>query len=237
MPGPSNRPSGLTDTPQITFVDAVAKQTGLDPRVVYAWTAAEGAYASGGTGGYDFLNLRPDAASDVGVASVSPGGFDRFGTLQAAISSTVARIKQPFLQQHLAPVLKAGGSPAEQIAAIAASGWDSGHYTDAKGVVGGKLIADFTSQYGSAALGSASSTPLPTSGAGDTTGQQGISIPNPFDWVGSLTSWVGNKAGYAALYVALVLFAVVLGILGLLSLLGVRPKTALAAGPAAVAAA
>jgi len=132
LAGPSQSPPGSTvpndpSAMQNYFASEVAKQTGLDPRVVMAWSSQEGTYAPNGTGGFNFLNLRP-YSSDVGVVSHSSGGFDQFRSLQDAIASSVARIKQPFLQQHLGPVLKAGGGPSEQIAAIAASGWDQDHY-------------------------------------------------------------------------------------------------------------
>lgn len=107
------------------FITEVARRTGVDPGVVAQWTNREGAYAANGTGGLNFLNLRP-AAGDVGVAAQSPGGFDQFAALPAAIDSTVNRIKQPFLQQYLAPALGKGADA--QWNAIATSGWDANHY-------------------------------------------------------------------------------------------------------------
>lgn len=107
------------------FVAEVSRRTGVDPAVVAQWADREGAYAANGTGGLNFLNLRP-AAGDEGVAAHSPGGFDQFGSLPAAIDSTVNRIKQPFLQQFLAPAI--GKGPAAQWDAITKSGWSADHY-------------------------------------------------------------------------------------------------------------
>lgn len=53
---------------------------------------------------------------------------------------------------------------------------------------------------------------------------------------GGLEQWVTNTAGYALLYLALVGFSIVLAILGVLSMLGVHPRTALARGAEAAAA-
>jgi hypothetical protein len=225
--------------PQVEFVNQVASQTGLDPRVVYAWTVAEGAYAPGGTGGFNFLNLRPykpnQTGGDVGVIGVSSGNFDQFKDLPSAIASTVGRIKQPFLWRILSPVLSRKSSPREQIDAIATSGWDSGHYTDSSGVVGGKLVADFTGRYGASALGSGSeSQPLPEAGGG-ASGDQ-TKLTNPLTgWVNQLTGWLTDTAGYALVYGALVMFAIVLAIFGLLGLLGVHPRTVMAGAARAAA--
>lgn len=55
-----------------------------------------------------------------------------------------------------------------------------------------------------------------------------LGIPNPLDWTGQLTGWVESKVGYAVVYGMLVLFAIVLALLGVLSLLGIKPSTAIA---------
>lgn len=220
---------GPSGNPQVTFVNEVAKQTGLDPRVVEAWTIAEGAYAPNGTGHYNFLNLRHYAPSDVGVVGQSGGGFDQFGSLDSAIASTVARIKQPFLARFLDPVIKKRGTPNEQLRAIAASGWDAGHYIGRYGgssIVGGKLYSDFASKYGAAALGGKPETqPLPAAGGGASSDQTKLHVGNPLDWPGEITGWIESKVGYALVYGALVMFSIVLAIFGLLALLGIKPRT------------
>lgn len=226
-------PSPITTAPGLTvFINEVAKQTGIDSRVVTTWVTAEGAYQPKGTGHFNYLNLRNPDPGNVGVIATSPGGFAEFGSLQDAIASTVNRIKQPFLQRTLAPVLKAGGSPVKQLQAIASSRWDgSGHYIGpygGKSVVGGRLYDTFAGLFGKTALGGPP-TSNPVSGVGSpggaVTGTGSLpGIPNPLDWVGSLTSWVGGKAAYASLYVGLVLFAIVLALIGVLGLLGVHPS-------------
>lgn len=135
----------------VTFVTQVSQQTGLDPRVVIAWIKAEGAYAPGGTGGFNYLNLRP-AAGDV-YSGVSSGGFEQFSNVQQAVTATVRRLHMPFASGILAT---RGKTPGETISAIAASGWDSGHYG---GPGGPNLVADFTAIFSKAALGSAYESP------------------------------------------------------------------------------
>lgn len=136
----------------VTFVTQVSQQTGLDPRVIIAWIKAEGAYAPNGTGGFNYLNLRPakGGVSYSGVPiSVSSGNFEQFSTVQDAITETVNRLHQPFAFGIIAN--GKGHTPGQTINAIAASGWDSGGY----GGGGKNLINDFTSLFSKAALGSA----------------------------------------------------------------------------------
>lgn len=131
-----------------TFVTGVSRRTGLDPRVVIAWLLSEGAYAQGGTGGYNYLNLRP-AAGDVGVVGTSSGGFAQFRNVQDAIASTVARLHNPFARGILS---SAHATPAASISAIAASGWDASHYG---GAGGPNLVGAFESLFGKGSAGSA----------------------------------------------------------------------------------
>lgn len=56
-----------------------------------------------------------------------------------------------------------------------------------------------------------------------TTGQTTTSTVTGPSWFGGLTGWLGGHAAYAFTWLGLVLFAIVLGILGLLKLLGVQP--------------
>ena len=139
---------------EATFVAGVSQATGIDPRVVLAWVRLEGAYAKGGTGGYNFLNLRP-YSSDVGVTKITSGNFDNFATVQDAITSTVARLRQPFASGILATAAKKP-TPAQQIAAIAASGWDAGHYG---GTGGPNLLSELASIFGSKAAGDTYESP------------------------------------------------------------------------------
>lgn len=181
--------SAAVEADQTLFVNQVAAATGLDPRVVYAWVKDEAAYSKGGTGGENFLNLRP-AAGDVGVTGQSPGGFDQFANVQDAIHSSVNRIHQSFIWTNpelggpgLGTVVAQHGTPAQQIAAIASSGWDSGHYG---GLGGPALLQDFPGG-AKAAGGAASSTPLNSAGTGG-----GLGIPNPVSGITDVFSSVSS---------------------------------------------
>lgn len=174
LPPPASNPgqatTGYQDLP--AFAKAVSAATGIDPRVVIAWAQAEGAYAPNGTGHWNYLNLRP-AGGDVGVAGVSSGNFDQFKDLASAEASTINRIKQPFLWQDssappgLGAVIAAHGSPAQEIAAIGRSGWDTGHYGSPPG---SKLLGDFTQLYGTKAAGAPPVGPGQAIAPGGTTG-------------------------------------------------------------------
>ena len=199
---------------EATFVQEVARGTGLDPRVILEWIRVEGAYAPGGTGGFNFLNLRP-YSSDVGVAGQSPGGFDRFTNVDAAAVSTIRRIRQPFLWDALGPVVAKKGSPAEEIAAIGRSGWDAGHYQEGGGAPGSSIANRFIGDYGQAAYGSAPAGPGAvaahgtgpgstgaTSVAGDVAGAAGGAasavggaIAGPFAWVEKLVKVIFGPRG------------------------------------------
>ena len=181
--------------PQVLFVNSVAQQTGLDPRVVYTWTVAEGAYAPGGTGHYNYLNLRPYPGDP--YSGVSSGNFEQFSNVNDAITATVRRINQPFalvIRQSI------GKPPVQQLQAIGQSAWDAGHYLR-NGQVGGKLIADFTSRYGQGALGGKpQSQPLPGAGAG-ASGDQ-TKLPGPGSVLNFLTpDWLNVHNTLRALQV------------------------------------
>lgn len=198
------------DANYVTFVTQVSQQTGLDPRVIIAWVKAEGAYAPGGTGGFNYLNLRP-ASGDV-YSSVSPGGFEQFSNVQQAVTATVRRLRMPFASGILAT---RGKSPGETINAIAASGWDAGHYG---GPGGPKLVSDFTSLFSSAALGSSYQSPATARAVATEAGTSASDIGSAdlgtvgsaasgaagavtgalTGWVGSLTKWIEGYAIRAA---------------------------------------
>lgn len=139
------------------FANAVASQTGLDPRVVSAWAQEEtGGHPYGGF--HNWLNLRPYPGDP--YSGVSPGNFEEYSSLNDAVAATVRRLNQPFAAGIRS---SAGQSPASQISAIAASGWDAGHYG---GAGGPRLRSVFDSLWGHAAEGKA----VP---AGSTVGPQG----------------------------------------------------------------
>lgn len=117
------------------FVDRLAAATGLDRRVVAAWVRAEGAYTSGGTGGYNFLNVRARAGGKgySGVAiSRSSGGFAKFGSLDAAVRETSFWINR--MPNYAGIRSSVDKGPAAQLAAIARSPWDANNYAGGRGL-------------------------------------------------------------------------------------------------------
>src|ERR1035437_535102 len=182
IPGLGN--STASEEQQFSF--AVAQQTGLDPRVVTAWAQQE---TGGSANAHNWLNLRPFQGDP--YASVSSGGFEQFSTLGDAVTATVKRIRQPFAAPIIASEHK---SPAQEISAIASTGWDSGHYG---GPGGPNLLRTFLSLYpgqgGSPAITAAGS------GAPGTGALAGIAN-NPVGAVTSVTSSVTDAAKFVFSY-------------------------------------
>lgn len=166
MPAP-----GFPPSEHVTFANDIARELGLDPRVVYAWTQEE----TGGTpygGFHNWLNLRPYPGDP--YFAVSPGGFEEFRNMQDAETATLRRLRQPFAAGIRASAHK---SPSEEIAAIAASDWDAGHYG---GAGGPSLRSVFASLFGSGQLGTYSgSATNPTGGSAPQPG----GVPNPANLV------------------------------------------------------
>jgi hypothetical protein len=108
-------PAGL----QSTFAADIAKATGLDYRVLFAWAGEESAYGPHGTGFYNFLNIK-----GTGSAGKSPGGFARYGTLTEAEQATERVLAQPNMRGIMDTAFKPAG---QEIAAIQASPWDQTH--------------------------------------------------------------------------------------------------------------
>jgi hypothetical protein len=172
---------------EAAFVAGVSRQTGIDPRVLVAWVQAEGAYAPNGTGGHNYLNLRP-AAGDVGTVAASSGNFDQFATVQDAITSTVNRLHNPFASGIIAAARK---TPRQEIGAIAASAWDSGHY----GGNGGQHLLDtFSSIFTAAGLDSSYQGPDTAQAVAATAGT-GSAGPSDTSVSGTLNSATGGLSG------------------------------------------
>lgn len=155
MPGIITGPgiSGIQDANEhAAFANAIAAATGLDPRVVYTWAQEE----TGGhpyAGGHNWLNLRPYPGDP--YVGVSPGGFEEYASVQQAEQATIRRLRQPFASGILA---SRGQPPQSEIAAIAASDWDAGHYG---GPGGPSLVNVFRSLYPDVAISSpAAHTPI-----------------------------------------------------------------------------
>lgn len=125
-PIPAKNVSGpITSTDFARFIVGVSIATKIDPRVLIAWAKAEGAYASNGTGHFNYFNLRPYPGDP--YSGVSSGNFEQFSNVNDAIKATVRRLNQPFARPIIATAA-AKPTPRQQIEAIAATGWDSGHY-------------------------------------------------------------------------------------------------------------
>lgn len=120
--GPETAPS---------FIARVAQLTGLDPKVVTAWVKAEGAYAPNGTGGYNFLNIRTSKSySGVPLAGTTSKGFAQFYNANDAATETAHWINSMPNYSGIRASTKVG--PKSQLAAIAGSPWDAGHYGGGK---------------------------------------------------------------------------------------------------------
>lgn len=121
-----------------SFAEKLSKATGLKPDVIRAWARAEGAYAPNGTGGYNFLNLRAKGGgssySGVQLAGVSSNGFAQFRNEDDAVAETAHWINTMPNYAGIRASTKVGSKT--QIAAIAASPWDAGHYD------GGRKLLD-----------------------------------------------------------------------------------------------
>lgn len=193
------------------FASQVSSQTGIDARVIYAWGQQE---TGGSAIGHNWLNLRPYPGDP--YSGVSSGGFEEYNSTQDAVSATVRRIRQPFA----APIVnaaKTNATPAAEIAAIASTGWDAGHYG---GTGGPNLLRTFDSLYGAPAAGSPGTVTSVTGTTGGGNAGSGVGI-NSIPGVGSLedafkfvTSWRFAEVlgGFALLIVGLVLLGKQFGI-------------------------
>jgi hypothetical protein len=120
-----------------TFIADLAHDTGLSPQVIQAWVDVEGAYAPGGTGGYNFLNIRENTSrSGVPLAGTTQKGFAKFHSAGQAAQETAWWINN--MSNYRGIKSSAGLAPESQLAAIAASPWDSSHYNG-----GRKLFAAY----------------------------------------------------------------------------------------------
>jgi hypothetical protein len=219
----------ILNNDQANFVIQVSKATEIDPRVIIAWMYQEGAYKPNGTGGWNYLNLRPFAGDN--HKSVSPGGFAQFASDQDAITATIAAIRQPQFSPILATA-KAKPTPAEQIAAIAGTQWDGNDHYGGKGGVllqnaiehlfGGKAV--LTDHY----VGPAQAQPISNevggnasdwtsidmtsaaSGAAGAVGSAAHAIAAPFESVAAAWNWLGHNWARVLLFVG-GLIAVIIG--------------------------
>ena len=145
-PPPKNTGNLTLEQVQQKFALDVSKATGIDPRVILAQELAEGAYAENGTKGLNFLNLRDSTVASLGkpYEASSANHFAKFHDLAQAEAATIAEFKSG----AIAPYVNPNATPRTQIAGLAASGWDSGHYG---GEGGPNLVSDFVALTGSQA--------------------------------------------------------------------------------------
>lgn len=125
---PASTPTTSSD-PRSQFVSLLAQRTKLDPRVVAGWAAAEGGDAPGGTGGYDYLNVRANhgkSYSGVPLAGVSPAGFQRFRNPEDAATETAYWLNR--MPNYSGVRASVGKGAQAQLDAIKSSPWDAGHY-------------------------------------------------------------------------------------------------------------
>lgn len=224
------------DLNQVRFVIGVSVATKIDPRVVIAWMQQEGANAPGGTGGFNYLNLRPLSGDP--YKTVSKGGFEQFASVNDAVKATVRRLNQPFAKPIIATA-RTRPTPQAQIRAISVTGWDAGHYggngglalqrtfsTLFKGGLNDSYLdpANARAVANTVSTGSASpndpigSTPSVIGSAADAANSAARHIPGvaQIEDVGSLFKWIGgnwDRLGLAFGGIVLVLlgFAVLAG--------------------------
>lgn len=117
MSGGSPTAAGVLNRSQLDFAASLSKITGLNEYVVEAWELAEEpASRDPAAQGYNWLNIGP------GV---------RYGSDAEAVQAT-ARFLQGSFYTGIRSAAKSG-TPAQQLAAIAASPWDAGHYGSSSG--------------------------------------------------------------------------------------------------------
>lgn len=238
----------LLTTGQERFAAAVAAATLLDIRTVRTWVLAEGGPDD------NPLNIRHE------------GGFGGFGTVDAAVQRTVRLLRQGpagFTTNPYEPILRTArdprSTPAQELAAIAASPWEATNYTGSTGRTGGLLYPHYNRLYPrDRAVSSASTSAASLASTGDGTAQtvgflddafkRGLEtvVPGLKIWdllpgdpagkvagwlFGGITGWLEEKAARAALYLLLTVAALWLLVMGLTRSMGTSPP-AVAAGAA-----
>lgn len=127
------------------YAQLVAARTGLDWRVIRAQIQGEG-HPGDEPGYFNPLNIATATAEYNGnqVVGNGPANTAQFGTLANGVDAAVREYKA------LGITKAAGTSPANQISAIASSGWASSHYGSPPG---SNLVADFRSLFPNVSLG------------------------------------------------------------------------------------
>lgn len=169
---------------QSQFANEIAAYLGYDPRVVFAWTQLEtGGHTYGGF--HNWLNLRPYPGDP--YSGVSPGNFEEYASAKDAMIATKRRLSQPFA----APIRAAGGpghTPEQEIAALALSAWDAGHYG---GPGGPSIVSVFNSLYPGAKLSGPASSHV-VSGGGTQTQSSALDKLTGVPGSGGISGLVGD---------------------------------------------
>lgn len=118
---------------QVQYLVTVSMATRIDPRVIIAWMAQEGAFSGKESGKYNYLNIMD--------ASHHPASF---ASSSEAAKATIQTLRMPQYKTVLGMAL-AKPTPKQQIAAIAASPWDQSHYGGNGGI---NLQKTFASMFG-----------------------------------------------------------------------------------------
>lgn len=132
--------SSLLNSDQVEFVQLVAGRTGLHQQTIAAWSLCEEpASRSPLEQGHNWLNLlhrsvgRTVGYSGVRIVGWSPAGFARFASVGDAATETAHWVN--VFSFYAGIRATRGSTPQVQVAAIARSPWDAGHYG------GGRVIA------------------------------------------------------------------------------------------------
>jgi hypothetical protein len=118
------------------FVELVSQMTGLDYRVVYAWTLAEEGQGLKPPGAHNWLNLRTGSRTKgySGVPVTEAGaGFAEFRNVNDAARETAHWINK--FSHYSGIRASVGKPPAAQLRAIIQSPWAGGHYNGGRSLV------------------------------------------------------------------------------------------------------
>lgn len=198
-----------------TFATHLSMLSGLDQRVVLAWTLAETSGGTSGVRGYNFLN--------VGNTDSNPYGGPHWNSPAEAAQGTYTWLLQN--PASGASILGAAGkSPQEQIAGISRSGFASSRYdpqyNPATMRTGdpGRGATHLTSLYNGLTLGGRIGeivVPAPVGGAAQSAGNAALApvkaLTTPIKDVGSFFSFLGGTSfRYGAAFLILLVLALVI---------------------------
>ncbi|HEY8775807.1 MAG TPA: hypothetical protein VIM33_04915 [Gaiellaceae bacterium] len=194
------------------FITYVSQKTGLRQDVIAAWVVAENSDPAHPSTKNNPLNIRN-----------GPGGsFRPYPNMKAAADATVTSLHNG----RYAPVLGAAktNDPKAELAAIANSPWDAGHY----GGKGQNLLGAYvrvTHQPAGSYLPPEVKTIINAPETAADAAQKAADALNPVKWVKDFTGWADAAALRALAYLVLTIAAIALFVLGLEKTLGPTPLT------------